>query len=167
MAVDVETVRRVRAVFVCGLSATLSIAAHAVAGGAVPQQDALVFLAGLAVASGMLAAETRLPVPLLLVLGQIAGHLVLGLHDGHLHTPAPGMLVAHAVAVAVAALLVRGAERSCEVALTALCRMIPALFRALPVTVAESIRITDRPRVGPGVRLVGGVGSRGPPAVLR
>ncbi|BDB58232.1 MULTISPECIES: hypothetical protein [Rhodococcus] len=167
MAVDVETVRRIRAVFVCGISATLSVAAHAVAGGAVPHQDVLVFLAGLAVASGMLAAETRLPVPLLLVIGQVAGHLVLGLHDGHLHTPTPGMLVAHATAVAVAVLLLRGAEKGCEVALAALCRMLPELFRALPVAVAESARVIHRPRVGPGVRLVGGMGSRGPPVVLR
>lgn len=167
MAVDVETVRRMRAVFVCGISATLSVAAHAVAGGAVPHQDVLVFLAGLAVASGMLAAETRLPVPLLLVLGQVAGHLVLGLHDGHLHTPTPEMLVAHAAAVAVAALLVHGAEKGCEVALAALCRILPELFRALPVAAAESTRITHRPHVGPGIGHVGGVGSRGPPAVLR
>ncbi len=167
MAVDVETVRRMRAVFVCGISATLSVAAHAVAGGAVPHQDVLVFLAGLAVASGMLAAETRLPVPLLLVLGQVAGHLVLGLHDGHLHTPTPEMFVAHTAAVAVAALLVHGAEKGCEVALAALHRMVPELFRALPVAVAEPTRIAHRPRMGPGVLLVGGVGSRGPPAVLR
>lgn len=167
MAVDVETVRRMRAVFVCGISVTLSIAAHAVAGGAVPHQDVLVLLAGSAVASGLLAAETRLSVPLLLVLAQVTGHLVLGLHDGHLHTPTAGMFVAHVAAVAVAALLLRGAEKGCEVALAALHRMFPELFRALPVAVAEPTRIAHRPRVGPGVLLVSGVGSRGPPAVLR
>ncbi len=162
-----KTVMRMRAVFVSGISASLSIAAHAVGGGAVPHQDALVLLLGVALVAGVLAAESRVPVPLLLVLGQMAGHLVLGLHDGHLHTPGPGMLVAHAGAVVVAALLVRAAEKGCGAALAVLRRLVPQEYRALPVAVAEPVRTVYRPRVGPGARLVGGTGSRGPPVVLR
>ncbi|APE11235.1 MULTISPECIES: hypothetical protein [Rhodococcus] len=164
---EVNTVMRMRAVFVSGISAALSIAAHAFAGGAIPHQDALVFLLGLAFAVGVLTGKTRLPVPLVLVLGQVAGHLVLGLHDGHLHTPGSGMMSAHAVAVLLAAVLVRGAEKGCEAALAALRRIVPETYRTLPVAVAEPVPTIHRPDIGPGVLLVGGTGSRAPPVVLR
>lgn len=167
MSGDTNSVMRMRAVFVSGISAALSIAAHAFAGGAFPDQDALVLLLGLAVASGVLAAETGLAVPAVLVLSQAAGHLLLGHHDGHLHAPALGMITAHAAAVLVAAVLVQAAEKGCETALAVLRRIIPALYRVLPVTVAEPARPAHRPRIGPGIRLVAGTGSRAPPMVLR
>ncbi|MEU5841097.1 hypothetical protein [Rhodococcus sp. NPDC047139] len=167
MASDAKILARVRAIFVCAMSVTLSIAAHAFAGGAVPHQDIVVLLLGVAVISGVLAAETRVPVPLLLVLGQVVGHLVLGLHDGHLHTPALGMLLAHLGAVAVAAVLVQGAETGCGVAFAALRRLLPRLYRALPVAVAEPAPTGYRLRIGPGLLLVGGSGCRAPPTVLR
>lgn len=167
MAADLTTVTRMRAALVCGVSAALSIAAHAVAGGAAPDQAALVLLLGVAAVSGVLAADDRVPVPLLLVLGQITGHVVLGLEDGHLYTPGPMMTAAHIAAVAVAAALVQGAEKGCAVALAALHRMRPQLYRPLPVLVAPPTRTLHRPRVGRGVLLVGGTGSRAPPVVLR
>lgn len=167
MTTDTKIVLRLRAVFVSGISVALSIAAHALGGGAVPEQDTVVLLLGVALASGALAAQRRLPIALPLVCGQLAGHVVLGLQDGHLHAPTLAMVSAHALAVAVAAVLVRGAEWGGGIALAALHRLLPDLHRPAPVAVPGSTGTVYRPRVGRGVLLVGGVGSRGPPVVLR
>jgi hypothetical protein len=155
-----------RATFVCGTSVAVSVAAHALAGGTAPGQGIVVLLAAVALAAGVLTAGTRLPVPLALAAGQVIGHLVLALEEGHLHMPGPGMFLAHVAAVAVAALLVRGAESGCRVALAALRRIVPDLYSAQPVRLAGANPPAYRPRIRHSVLVLGGSGTRGPPVTV-
>ncbi|MEE2031762.1 hypothetical protein [Rhodococcus chondri] len=166
MAGEARFVARMRAAFVCGTSIAVSVAAHALAGGEAPGQAGAVLLVAVAVAVGVLAGGTRLSVPLALAAGQVIGHLVLALDEGHLHVPGPVMFFAHVVAIAVAALLVRGAESGCRVALAALRRIVPDLYSAAPVRLEGSTPPAYRTRVRRGVLLAGGRGTRGPPVTV-
>ncbi len=160
---------RLRGGFAGGTSAAVSIAAHAIAGGGYPGDTAITFLLAAAVVVGIAAGGTRLPLIALLAGGQVLGHLALSAGDtaagGHLHAPEARMLAAHAVAVGVAAVLVRGAERGCARALSALDRLVPRGWVFTPLRPAAAMPVTYRPPVLRPQLALAGPTPRGPPFV--
>lgn len=160
----------------CGVgvvSPALALAAHATGGGMLPDTPALFLLVGVGTALGTAAGtlpwlrSARLGLLALLGLGQLAGHLLLGVTamDPHV-SPSPTMLAAHVVAVLVAAALVGLAARVDPACTAALARVLPTPFAPLvarghpdrapvPVT-ATTIRQllvrTSLARRGPPVR---------------
>lgn len=152
------------------LTAALAVAAHAVAGGAVPSGAAAVVLAVLSAGLGAVAgsAERIDPRTLigLLAAGQLVDHLTLAA-AGHSHAGAlhPAMLVAHPLAILVGALLIAGAERLCRALATAAgtCALprprpaVPAQRRALP---RASHPLQSR------LLIAVSISHRGPPAAL-
>ncbi|EME64437.1 hypothetical protein G352_12679 [Rhodococcus ruber BKS 20-38] len=166
MSAEEDVVARVRGAFVGGMSGAVSVAAHALAGGSVPGQVPAVLLLAAAVTVGLLAAGTRVPIVGVLAAGQVIGHGALSLDAGHLHVPGPGMLAAHAGAILVAALLVRGAEYGCRVGLAALVRAVPVSFAPAPVAVPTWTPVAHRPRLRRGLLVAAGLGTRGPPVTV-
>lgn len=148
-----------------GTSGAVSVAAHALGGGALPAQGPAVLLVAAAIAAGVLAAATRLPVVATLVAGQLLGHATLTLDAGHTHLPGAAMLAAHAAAVAVAAVLIRGAEHGCRVALGALRRLTPRPFVAAEIPAPVVRPVSYRPRTRRVLLPAAGLATRGPPAV--
>ncbi len=100
------------------LTAALTVAAHAVAGGAVPPGAAAVLLALLSAGVGAVAGSAERIDPRALIgllgAGQLVGHLTLAA-AGHSHADSlhPAMLAAHLLALVVGALLIAAAERLC------------------------------------------------------
>lgn len=125
---------RVRGVAVGAVSTSLAAAAHAVAGGMLPDAPGLLLLAGLGPV--LACAATTLPglrsgrwgLFGLLGAGQLAGHLVLGVTAQHaaMVAPSDAMVAGHALAVGLATLLVLGAERVGGRCVAALRRALPA-----------------------------------------
>lgn len=148
-----------------GTSGAVSIAAHAAGGGAAPGQSVVTVLLAAVVAIGALAAATRIPVGVILVIGQIAGHFVLSLDSGHLHVPGVAMLAAHASAVVVASWLIRAADRGYGLVCAAVDRLLPVFYRPAPVRVAPTRPVTRVPRVRRTLLPSAGLGTRGPPVV--
>lgn len=122
------------------LTATLAVAAHGAAGG-VPEGGAVALLGVLAVTTGALAATMARAADVrvllgLLTAGQLTGHLMLsvaGHHHGAPESPAPTMLVAHALAVVTGAVLIGVGDRLCcavsrvvEVAVRPISAPVPA-----------------------------------------
>ena len=98
------------------------MAAHGVADSAAPSGTAVVLLAVLAATIGGLAATISRTADVrvllgLLATGQLVGHLMLSA-AGHSHgepmSPAPAMLVAHALAVVAGAVLIAAGDRLCR-----------------------------------------------------
>jgi len=166
MSAEKDFAARVRGAFVGGMSGAVSIAAHALAGGAAPGQASAVLLLAAAAAVGLLAAGTRLPIVGVLAAGQVVGHGVLSLDAGHVHVPGAGMLAAHTAAIVVAALLVRGAEHGCRVGLTAVRRASVPPFAPAPVAVPGWTPVAHHPRVRRGLLVAAGLGTRGPPLTV-
>lgn len=158
------------------LTGTLAIAAHGLAGGALPVGGAAVMLVLLAAFIGGVAAawvrasDTRILLTLLAG-GQLLGHLTLAA-VGHDHvmtvTGRSSMLMvaAHIVAVAVGAVLIAACER--------LCRAMSSALRAWARTPAvlppiASVRPTpicaDQPMHSTRVVAVS-ISHRGPPCPL-
>lgn len=114
------------------LTAALTLAAHAVGGGATPAGPAAIQLLVVAVTVGVLAARVRraaeVPVMLgLLAAGQLVGHLILAA-AGHSHHPGPApwsMTLAHLVAIGSGAVLISVGDRLCR----ALSRVVRAATR--------------------------------------
>ena len=165
---------RIRGMAAGLLTATLAVAAHGAGSGAPPTGAAAVQLALLAATVGALAttyaraADARILVGLLAV-GQLLGHLMLSA-VGHHHAestapPAAAMLVAHALAIVVGAVLIAAGDR--------LCRAVSRAVRAV-------VRIACRPVITPPVLWAGdadqplrsalllaaSVSHRGPPVSL-
>ncbi|WP_420750977.1 hypothetical protein [Rhodococcus sp. O3] len=157
-------VARLRGGLTGAVSGAVSIAAHALGGGGTPSQSAVALLIATTLAVGVVAAGTRLPVAAVLVAGQVLGHLVLSLDTGHLHVPGPAMIAGHAVAIAVAALLVAAAERGCRFVLASLRRVAPTQFT--PLRVPGAVLVAPRPPVLRGLRRSVGIVPRGPPVTV-
>ena len=152
------------------LTAALAVAAHGVAGSGAPTGTAVVLLAVLAATVGALAATIARTADVAccsacLRRGQLVGHLMLSV-AGHSHggstSPAPAMLVAHALAVAVGAILIAAGDRLCrtvsraiEVARRAVVPPIPS--RPMVVTVGA-----DQP-LRSALLLAASMSHRGPP----
>ncbi len=161
---------RLRGSCVAAASATVSVAAHAMAGGPVsPGSASIMLLVASSSVIGCLAAHSRTgPVRLmgLLAVGQMSGHIALSA-GSHCHTglfTAP-MLVAHAVAVVVGAILIRGAETTLLRAVSRIRRAVRQLCVVLGFATAP-IFVSFAEIFAPRRRLVSasGTGRRGPPA---
>ncbi|MFC9786658.1 hypothetical protein [Rhodococcus sp. NPDC127528] len=162
---------RMRGGFVGSLSAAVSVAAHAMGGGSAPTESSVVLLVLGCAAVGAVVASARATrtVPVLagaLTLGQVVGHTALALGAVHHHGPqlSPGMVVMHALAVVVAAGLIRAGERGLALAVSALHRILPVLFAAFPVTTPVVVGVPAyRPRLARWLLVGARVGTRGPP----
>jgi hypothetical protein len=128
-------------------SATLTVAAHTVAGGMPPDTGLTVLLTlGVAAVGVALAGRRRSPGAILAVLGaaQLASHVLLSFGDsvgamsaGDLRMVAPvtgtAMLGAHVLAVLLSAALLAGAETAVFVVAGVLAMLLPRLLTAPPV----------------------------------
>ncbi|MFG1784087.1 hypothetical protein ACGFIU_16750 [Rhodococcus oryzae] len=161
-----------RGAFVGSTSGAVSIAAHALGGGAAPTESSVVLLmlgcaaVGAVIASVRVARHQLLVVAAALSLGQAIGHIALEMGAVHLHGPqlSPQMVAAHAAAVAVTAVLIRAGERGCISALSALSRRVPAPFTEVPVLVPVAVRVpADSPTPARWLLVGSGTGTRGPP----
>ena len=162
-----------RGASVGGLSALVTASAHTVGGGMPPSDAAIVLLALVCAAVGYATAVApRLGAPrvqllVILAAAQSIGHLLLSVVDGHHHGPmiTPQMLAAHAVAVFIGALAIRGAELGIRRAVTSLREVLPLLAA---LVVDESRIAPELPiyRIPGSPRLLdlSGCGNRGPPA---
>jgi hypothetical protein len=152
-------------------SASLAVAAHAVAGGGLPDTGlTLLLTAGVGAAGVALADRRRGPLAILLALAasHLGMHLVLALAmPGEPLVPGGSMLLAHLAGVAVAGLLLTRAEAAIFAVLAAVARLLPrpphrplppvdpAPLRpaAPPADRALAVLLTRaRPRRGPPLR---------------
>jgi hypothetical protein len=135
--------RVVRGVALAVTSAALAVAAHAAAGGGLPDPALTALLTvGLAAVGIALADRRRGPGAVLLVLGgaQSATHVLLSVADQGMAADGPNMLVmtgAHVLAVLVTALLLASAD--------AVIYRLAALFARLLPTVLVAPPVPDRP----------------------
>ncbi|MEU6562771.1 hypothetical protein [Nocardia nova] len=169
MRTTADPAMRLRGSCVAAASATVSIAAHALAGGTVsPGSTALMLLLASSCVIGCLAAYSRTGIVRLmglLTVGQMSGHIALSAgshcHGALFTTP---MLVAHAVAVVAGAILIRGAETTLLRAVSRIRRAVRQLCQILGFTSAP-VFASFPEVVAPRRRLVAasGTGRRGPP----
>ncbi|MGW5076391.1 hypothetical protein [Rhodococcus sp. NPDC004095] len=163
---------RMRGGFAGSVSGTVAVAAHAMGGGAAPSESAVVLLVLACAAVGALVSAARVrthELPFLaaaLTVGQVVGHAALmvgaGAHHGTQFTPA--MLTAHAVAVSVSAVLIRGGGRGCARAVASLRAILPAPFATVPVDVPRTPSAPPyRPRLERWLLVGARLGIRGPP----
>ncbi|MEN3318130.1 MAG: hypothetical protein V7643_1531 [Mycobacterium sp.] len=163
------------------LTAALAIAAHAMAGGAVPPGSTAVLLSVLAVTAGSVAAtvdrtaDARVLFALLAV-GQLVAHMMLTT-AGHTDcamsggspasggTPAAAMLAAHTVALVVCAALIAAGDRLCRAVTSALHACAGELPGMLATAPAAAVTAGDQP-LRSTLLLAASVSRRGPPVRL-
>ncbi|MFD6674588.1 hypothetical protein ACFWDA_09470 [Rhodococcus zopfii] len=167
-----NTVAQVRGGFVGAVSGAVSIAAHGMAGGGAPPGDGAVLLLAACVAIGAIvsslpaAAHRRGALLAALTAGQLVGHLTLTMAGEHTHwlSMSAPMLAAHLAAIAVSAVLIRGAERGCHAAIAAVTRLVLAVLSSPP---AEAPLWTSTPvhraTLSPWLLAGATAGVRGPP----
>ena len=151
------------------MTAALSVAAHAAAGGGLPSGAATILLALLAITVGVLVASIRDAADVtilagLLAVGQLLGHVVLGA-GGHEHAAAGApwglMLAAHVAAVTIAATLIAAGGHLCA-AMSRVLRVASAPMPG-PVTVLpRRIVGADQP-LRSALQLAASMSHRGPP----
>jgi hypothetical protein len=156
-------------------AAALSVTAHRLADGGLPDPAMTVLLSGLfGWTATALARKARGPVATLALLGaaQLVMHLLLTTLAGHHDVYAMpgstglGMLTAHAVATVLTALLLARADATLLALLAALRRILPRLPGVLPVPVTAAAPIpapSGAPSHLVGVDLRRIHGRRGPP----
>lgn len=161
-----------RGAFAGSISAAVSVAAHAAGNGMAPTESSVVLLVLGCAAVGAVSATPRADrhatwfLAASLALGQAIGHITLSVgavhHDGLQLSPA--MMAAHAVAIAVAAVLILAGERGCALAVSALTRALPLPFAPLPVVASTAVGIpTCRPTLARWLLVGSSIGTRGPP----
>lgn len=173
MSATTDGFEPLRGASVGALSALVTATAHTFGGGMFPSDAAIVMLVLVCAAVGYATSATpntaapRAQLLVVLASAQAIGHLLLTAVDGHHHGPMLGqqMLAAHAVAVVVGALAIRGAEHGIRRAITSLRRALPLLA----TLVVDENRISPPfpvYRVPRSYRLLdlSGCGNRGPPA---
>lgn len=179
---------RLRGVAVGAVTIAVAIAAHGAAGGGFPTGSGLVILLLVGAATGGAATGMRTTpaartadrslLPNLAV-GQVASHAVLSavldqhgaahhqnLAAGSLaaHGESLPMVLAHAVAIVVAAMLIQAGERGCACLSGLVAQVIALLALTTPVAVPEVAGAVaqDPPRLCPRL-ITAGLSSRGPP----
>jgi hypothetical protein len=170
-----------RGVVLAVTSAALAVAAHAVAGGGVPDAVSTVLLTiGVAVIGVAMASRRRSTGAILIVLGaaQLAMHLLLSFDTttmpgmgmqvtGQAGPPFGGiaMLSAHALAAVLTAFLLAKADAAVFAVAAALARLLPTLLAAPPVTAGPArLRPGAAPRASStAVSLWRDNARRGPP----
>ncbi|MFZ2177678.1 MAG: hypothetical protein WAW17_27355 [Rhodococcus sp. (in: high G+C Gram-positive bacteria)] len=124
---------QVRGTFVGAVSAVVSAVAHAIGhGGSLPDESAVVMLVivcaalGAAVSAVPVRARESLFLLSTLAAGQVIGHATLMIASDHAtgFRPGPVMIAAHIAAIGAAALLIRGAERACGLAVATVRRAV-------------------------------------------
>ena len=172
MSATTDGFAHLRGASVGALSALVTATAHTFGGGMFPSDAAVVLLVLVCAAVGYatsVAPNTAAPRTQLLVVlatAQSIGHLLLTAVDGHHHGPmlTQQMLTAHAVAVLVGALAIRGAEHGIRRAITSLRTALP-LLAALVVDderIAPPLPVYRIPG-SPRLLDLSGCGNRGPP----
>jgi hypothetical protein len=163
------TAARLRGIAAGLLTAALAVAAHGVADGAAPSGTAVALLAVLAATVGGLAATISCTADVrallgLLAGGQLVGHLMLSA-AGHSHgeptSPAPAMVIAHALAVVMGAVLIAVGGRLCDAVSRIVEVAAPAVVQPIPtrpLVVADA----DQP-LRSALLLEASVSHRGPP----
>ncbi|MBF6290078.1 hypothetical protein GV791_24840 [Nocardia cyriacigeorgica] len=160
------------------LSGAVSVAAHGWAsGGMTPSSSTLALLVAASAVVGALVAGLA---PLrtgaaglvtVLAAGQLLGHLSLGWGSGHLHHGdlqlTPAMIAAHLVAVAGAAVLIRGAEFAYRIGSSALARVLPLRYHPPAIAGPAPLRTSHRDRVILWVLAAESTRTRGPPSAIR
>lgn len=139
--------RRIRGVLLAGCSAALTVSAHTLADGHLPQLPTTVLLTVLIGWISTAAAEhTRGFGGILLVLGgaQLVSHLVLGELSGH-----PGgdiaMLASHVVATVLTALVLARAESVLSSGMAAIRLLLPSVWLSAPPPPAAVAVAATRP----------------------
>ncbi|MEU8630854.1 hypothetical protein AB0C38_01705 [Amycolatopsis sp. NPDC048633] len=157
-------------------AAALSVTAHRLADGGLPDPAMTVLLTGLfGWTASALARKARGTVATITLLGaaQLVMHLLLTTLAGHqdMHTTAggtgPGMVLAHAFATLVTALLLARADATLLTVLNVLRAILPRLLTPLPVGELRAPALVPARTTSPG-HLVGVDlrrirGRRGPP----
>ena len=123
---------------------------------------------GYATSAAPTLVAPRAQLLMILTAAQSIGHLLLTVVDGHHHGPmiSQQMLVAHAVAILVNALAIRGAEHGIRRAVTSLREAMP-LLAALVIDesrIAPELPVYRIPGL-PRLLDLSGCGNRGPPAL--
>ena len=157
------------------LTAALAIAAHALAGGAVPPGPAAVLLSVLAITAGAVAAtvdrtsDARVLFGLL-ASGQLVAHVMLTI-AGHTDCamsggpPPAAMLAAHTVALVVCAALIAAGDRLCRAVTSALRAFVYELPGILATAATAAVTTGDQP-LRSTLLLAASVSRRGPPVSL-
>ncbi|MEV5650856.1 hypothetical protein AB0L57_21610 [Nocardia sp. NPDC052254] len=170
MRTTADPAMRLRGSCVAAASATVSVAAHALAGGtASPGSAAIMLLVASSAVIGCLAAHSRtgtVRLMGLLAVGQLSGHIALS-SVSHCHTAmfTTSMLIAHAVAIAAGALLIRGSEMTLLRVVSRIRRVVrqlspvpgfttPPVFASFPEVSVSRYRLVA----------ASGTGRRGPPS---
>lgn len=152
------------------LTATLSLVAHAAAGGALPSGSGAAVLGVMAITLGALAATMpgAANAPILFALlssGQVLGHLMLGT-AGHVHgtsgPPSVVMFAGHLAAVLVGAALIAAAGRLGEVLSRAVHAATAPVGPPIWPKPACAVRGADQP-LRSALELATSVSHRGPP----
>lgn len=166
---------RVRGAAVGSISGAVGIAAHGIAGGGMPPSESAVVLllaacAAVGAATASLRVHDRDSMVLIAALaaGQLIGHTTLGLASDHAHGLGltPPMVAAHLAAIAVSAVVVRGAERACLRALGALTRIVLAVLTLPPVDIGTwAATPVYRAKLSLWLLVSAAAGTRGPPAL--
>jgi len=156
------------------LTAVLAAVAHAWAGGAAPSGAGTALLAALALALGGVAATATFAATmpgmlLILAVGQIGGHLLLGAaghSHGAPHATGPAMLTTHAIAVLACAVLIAAAGRFGEALSRAVRSVSAPPAPAAPTGTDTVVFSADQPLQAASALAVS-LSHRGPPAVVR
>ncbi|MFI5780857.1 hypothetical protein [Nocardia sp. NPDC051570] len=172
MRSSADSAARLRGASVGAASGAVSIAAHGFGGGPVAVGSAsLTLLMAACALIGVVVATGRGGLGLLVISlagGQVIGHAALAVSGPHRHGSAmsPAMLGAHLVAIAVGALVIRGAEVALGRVSARMRRIVVALVRWF--TVERRGRIVCVSAVRVVVQRVHCVGLRwrGPPWVF-
>jgi hypothetical protein len=141
-----------------------------------PSGTTLVLLAAASAVVGALVAglaslrDSSIGLVVVLVTGQLLGHLTMGWSSGHMHHGdaqlTPGMLTAHVIAAALAALVIRGAEAAYRIGCAVLSRVLPMRYHPPAIPGPLPLRLTHRDRVILRIFAAESLRTRGPPLVF-
>ncbi|MFR9749961.1 hypothetical protein ACL02S_02875 [Nocardia sp. 004] len=168
---------RLRGAFVGSAAGAVSIAGHALGGGALfPSMWAITALLAVCSSVGVLvSARARQPraqqhgfgeILLMLTIAQAVAHLTLASAAGHQHSMgiSPVMLGAHLAAVPIGALLIHSGERAVLRAVSGMHHTVRILVDSPAAQTGIRTIAIDRALPGPRIHLLGsGSGLRGPP----
>ncbi|PXX71030.1 hypothetical protein DFR70_101451 [Nocardia tenerifensis] len=162
-----------RGAFVGSASGAVSIAAHALGGGAVsPGQSSIGLLIAACTVVGAVVGTRRArfgiaEIMVLLAIGQTLGHTALTMSAGHQHSAGTTsvMVAAHLAAVPIGALLIRGAEIGLARAISAVDRAVVVLStEPVPPLVLQNACAAGFLATPRRLLLSSGCGLRGPPS---
>ncbi|MGK8557110.1 hypothetical protein [Nocardia gipuzkoensis] len=163
---------RVRGAFVGSAAGAVSIAAHALGGGAMSPGAAPIAVLILACAAVGVLVGARPhhrglgEITAMLAIGQTVAHLALTLSAGHQHDASTSsvMLGAHLAAIPIGALLIHAAERAALRAASDIQHTVRILTVGPTTPAGFRAPVIDRALAGPRRLLLGsGSGLRGPP----